>query len=58
MKRAVLGCQNAFSQYVLGLPTYGSGALVHTPDGVKWVEQPNWAAIHQMMQQLFPETTP
>jgi LCP family protein required for cell wall assembly len=45
----------AFSQYVFGLPGYGWGALVNSPDGQKWVEEPNWAAIQQTMQQLFPQ---
>jgi LCP family protein required for cell wall assembly len=44
----------AFSQYVLGLPGYGSGALVNTPNGQEWVEQPDWGAIRQTMHQLFP----
>ncbi len=45
---------NAFTQYVFGLPTYGRGALVDTPEGTKWVELPNWPAIERMMRQLFP----
>jgi LCP family protein required for cell wall assembly len=45
----------AFSQYVFGLPTYGWGAIVNSPEGQKWVEEPNWPAIHQTMQQLFPK---
>jgi LCP family protein required for cell wall assembly len=49
---------HAFTQAVLGLPDYGSGALVTTPDGVKWVEEPNWAAIQQTIQHLFKEQTP
>lgn len=49
---------HAFTQFVLGLPDYGSGALVNTPDGVKWVEEPNWPAIQQTIQQLFKEQTP
>jgi LCP family protein required for cell wall assembly len=44
----------AITQAVLGLPDYGSGALVDTAEGTKWVEQPNWPAIRQTMQQLFP----
>lgn len=47
----------AFSQYVFGLPDYGWGAIVNSPDGQKWVEEPNWPAIHQTMQQLFPNST-
>jgi LCP family protein required for cell wall assembly len=47
---------SAFSQYVFGLPDYGSGALVNTPNGVEWVQEPNWSAIQQTMQQLFPQT--
>ncbi|HEY7124868.1 MAG TPA: LCP family protein [Ktedonobacterales bacterium] len=48
---------NAFAQMVLGLPDYGSGALVNTPEGVKWVQEPNWAAIHQTLSQIFPQAT-
>lgn len=44
----------AFTQVVFGLPDYGYGELVNTPDGTKWVEQPNWPAIHETMHQLFP----
>jgi LCP family protein required for cell wall assembly len=47
----------AFTQMTLGLPDYGSGATVNTPDGIKWVEMPDWAAIHQTISQLFPPTS-
>ncbi len=45
---------SAFSQYVFGLPQYGWGALVNTPNGVEWAQEPNWPAIQQTMHQLFP----
>ncbi len=44
----------AFTQVVFGLPDYGSGAMVNTAEGTKWVEEPNWPAIQQTMHQLFP----
>lgn len=45
-----------FTQMVLGLPDYGYGADVSTPDGVKWVEEPLWDAIQQTIHQVFPES--
>ena len=46
-----------FTQMVLGLPQYGYGAYVDTPDGTKWVEEPLWDAIQQTIHQVFPEST-
>jgi LCP family protein required for cell wall assembly len=38
-----------FHQYVLGVPTYGSYAMVNG----KSVVRPNWSAINQVLQQIF-----
>jgi LCP family protein required for cell wall assembly len=46
-----------FTQMVLGLPDYGYGAMVDTPEGAIWVEEPLWGAIHQTIKQVFPEST-
>jgi LCP family protein required for cell wall assembly len=46
-----------FTQMVLGLPDYGYGATIDTPEGVIWVEEPLWGAISQTIQQVFPEST-
>ncbi len=45
-----------FTQMALGLPDYGYGAMVDTPEGVIWVEEPLWGAIHQTIKQVFPES--
>ena len=46
-----------FTQMVLGLPEYGYGAVIDSPDGVIWVEEPLWGAITQTINQVFPEST-
>jgi LCP family protein required for cell wall assembly len=45
-----------FTQMALGLPDYGYGAMIDTPEGTIWVEEPLWSAIHQTISQVFPES--
>ena len=45
-----------FTQMVLGLPVYGYGAEINSPEGVIWVEEPFWEAINQTINQVFPES--
>ena len=50
-----LGSQD-FTQMVLGLPDYGYGAVINSPEGAIWVEEPLWEAINQTTNQVFPES--
>jgi hypothetical protein len=45
-----------FTQMALGLPEYGYGAVIDSPEGVIWVEEPLWGAINQTINQVFPES--
>ncbi|MGZ3646256.1 MAG: LCP family protein [Ktedonobacteraceae bacterium] len=45
-----------FTQMVLGLPDYGYGAVINSPEGAIWVEEPLWEAINQTINQVFPES--
>ena len=45
-----------FTQIVLGLPDYGYGAVINSPEGVIWVEEPLWEAINQTINKVFPES--
>jgi LCP family protein required for cell wall assembly len=45
-----------FTQMALGLPDYGYGAMIDSPGGTTWVEEPLWGAIHQTINQVFPES--
>lgn len=45
-----------FTQMALGLPGYGYGAMIDSPEGNIWVEEPLWGAIHQTINQVFPES--
>ena len=45
-----------FTQMALGLPEYGYGAVINSPEGVIWVEEPFWGAISQTINQVFPES--
>jgi anionic cell wall polymer biosynthesis LytR-Cps2A-Psr (LCP) family protein len=43
-----------FTQMALGLPDYGYGAMIDSPEGNIWVEEPLWGAIYQTIHQVFP----
>ena len=45
-----------FTQMTLGIPDYGYGATIDTPEGNIWVEEPLWGAIYQTIKQVFPES--
>jgi LCP family protein required for cell wall assembly len=45
-----------FTQLALGLPDYGYGAMIDSPEGNIWVEEPLWDAIYQTINQVFPES--
>jgi LCP family protein required for cell wall assembly len=45
-----------FTQMALGLPDYGYGAMIDSPEGNIWVEEPLWGAIYQTINQVFPES--
>jgi hypothetical protein len=45
-----------FTQLALGLPDYGYGAMIDSPEGNIWVEEPSWGAIYQIVNQVFPES--
>ena len=45
-----------FTQMALGLPEYGYGAMINSPEGIIWVEEPLWGAINQTINQVFPES--
>jgi LCP family protein required for cell wall assembly len=45
-----------FTQMVLGLPEYGYGAMIDSPGGTIWVEEPLWGAIYQTINHVFPES--
>jgi hypothetical protein len=45
-----------FTQMVLGLPEYGYGAVINSPEGIIWVEEQLWGAINQTINQVFPES--
>jgi LCP family protein required for cell wall assembly len=45
-----------FTQMALGLPKYGYGAMIDSPEGNIWVEEPLWGAIYQTINQVFPES--
>jgi len=45
-----------FTQMTLGLPDYGYAAMIDSPEGNIWVEEPLWRAIYQTIYQVFPES--
>ena len=45
-----------FTQMTLGLPDYGYAAMIDSPEGNIWVEEPLWGAIYQTIYQVFPES--
>ena len=42
-----------FTQMVLGLPEYGYGAVINSPEGIIWVEEPLWGAHQPDHQSSF-----
>jgi len=45
-----------FTQMALGVPDYGYDAMIDSPEGNIWVEEPLWGAIYQTINQVFPES--